>query len=154
MSSPAPRGSPGVTYTSAAEGYFAKRRLTRSAGIWSLWGMGVAAVVSGDFSGWNFGIAGTGWAGFVTGRAETIEYIATDRVIAVCGLPRVASGAPWAHVARQATGGETPPNIPTVGLSLVSVRNQRYRLSEGRDGYGGRELARGAVDPDLGDQWS
>jgi ethanolamine permease len=126
MSSPAPRGSSGVTYTSAAEGYFDKRGLTRAAGLWGLWGMGVAAVVSGDFSGWNFGIAGAGWGGFliacvvvtgmylamiasisemsaamphtggaysfaraamgpwggfITGLAETIEYVATTAVI-------------------------------------------------------------------------
>jgi len=116
----------GVTYTSADDGYFEKRRLKRSAGVWGLWGLAVAAVISGDFSGWNFGIdfAGFGgmliafailvvmyyglifsigemssamphtggaysfsraamgpWGGFVTGLAETIEYVATTAVI-------------------------------------------------------------------------
>ncbi|TFD74291.1 amino acid permease [Cryobacterium sp. Sr8] len=116
----------GVTYTTAEAGYFEKRKLTRSAGIWGLWGLAVAAVISGDFSGWNFGIdfAGFGgmliafallvvmyygmifsigemasamphtggaysfaraamgpWGGFVTGLAETIEYVATTAVI-------------------------------------------------------------------------
>nr|WP_241961073.1 hypothetical protein [Salinibacterium hongtaonis] len=51
----------GVKYTSAASGYFEKRQLKRSAGVWGLWGLAVAAVISGDFSGWNFGIA---YAGF------------------------------------------------------------------------------------------
>ena len=116
----------GVTYTTAADGYFEKRRLKRSAGVWGLWGLAVAAVISGDFSGWNFGIdfAGFGgmliafailvamyyglifsigemasamphtggaysfsraamgpWGGFITGLAETIEYVATTAVI-------------------------------------------------------------------------
>ncbi|TFB54580.1 amino acid permease [Cryobacterium sp. TMT1-62] len=116
----------GVTYTTAEAGYFEKRKLRRSAGIWGLWGLAVAAVISGDFSGWNFGIdfAGFGgmliafallivmyygmifaigemasamphtggaysfaraalgpWGGFVTGLAETIEYVATTAVI-------------------------------------------------------------------------
>lgn len=116
----------GVTYTTADAGYFEKRRLKRSAGVWGLWGLAVAAVISGDFSGWNFGIefAGFGgmaiafvilvamyygmifsigemasamphtggaysfsraamgpWGGFVTGLAETIEYVATTAVI-------------------------------------------------------------------------
>jgi ethanolamine permease len=116
----------GVTYTKADDGYFEKRSLRRSAGVWGLWGLAVAAVVSGDFSGWNFGIgfAGFGgmliafillifmyygmmfsigemssamphtggaysfaraamgpWGGFVTGLAETIEYVATTAVI-------------------------------------------------------------------------
>lgn len=116
----------GVTYTKAGEGYFEKRKLRRSAGVWGLWGLAVAAVISGDFSGWNFGIdfAGFGgmviafiilvvmyyglifsigemasaqphtggaysfarsamgpWGGFVTGLAETIEYVATTAVV-------------------------------------------------------------------------
>src|SRR5918995_6768666 len=126
MSAPQPRGASGVTYTHAAEGYFDKRGLTRTAGFWGLWGLGVAAVISGDFSGWNFGIGGAGWGGFliatvivtlmyvtmigsigemasamphtggaysfarsamgpwggfITGLAETIEYVATTAVI-------------------------------------------------------------------------
>ena len=49
----------GVTYTKAGEGYFEKRQLRRSAGVWGLWGLGVAAVISGDFSGWNVGLGTT-----------------------------------------------------------------------------------------------
>jgi ethanolamine permease len=55
----------GVTYQRAEDGYFEKRKLKRTAGFWGLWGMGVAAVISGDFSGWNGGIAAAGWGGFV-----------------------------------------------------------------------------------------
>ena len=116
----------GVTYTKAGEGYFEKRQLKRSAGVWGLWGLGIAAVISGDFSGWNVGLGTTGWGamligtllitvmfftmifsigemsaamphtggaysfsraamgpwgGFVTGFAETIEYVVTTAVI-------------------------------------------------------------------------
>ena len=46
-----------VTYRDADEGYFEKRTLRRHAGVWSLWALGVAAVISGDFFGWNFGLA-------------------------------------------------------------------------------------------------
>ena len=121
-----PRRGGGVTYSQAVEGYFDKRQLTRSAGFWGLWGIGVAAVISGDFSGWNYGIGEAGWGGlllasivigvmffgmlfsigemsaamphtggaysfarsamgpwggFVTGLAETIEYVFTTAVI-------------------------------------------------------------------------
>ncbi|QTE30905.1 amino acid permease [Pengzhenrongella sicca] len=55
----------GVTYSRAADDYFEKRGLVRSAGFWGLWGIGIAAVISGDFSGWNFGIDVAGWGGFV-----------------------------------------------------------------------------------------
>src|SRR3954452_23660869 len=53
----------GVTYTTAEPGYFEKRKLKRSAGVWGLWGLAVAAVISGDFSGWNFGIDFAGFGG-------------------------------------------------------------------------------------------
>jgi ethanolamine permease len=46
-----------VTYREAGADYFEKRRLRRHAGVWSLWALGVAAVISGDFFGWNFGLA-------------------------------------------------------------------------------------------------
>ena len=46
-----------VTYREAGQDYFEKRRLRRHAGVWSLWALGVAAVISGDFFGWNFGLA-------------------------------------------------------------------------------------------------
>jgi ethanolamine permease len=55
----------GVTYTKAGEGYFEKRTLKRSAGVWGLWGLAVAAVISGDFSGWNFGIDFAGFGGML-----------------------------------------------------------------------------------------
>jgi ethanolamine permease len=55
----------GVTYTTAGKGYFEKRTLKRTAGLWGLWGLAIAAVVSGDFSGWNFGIAFAGFGGML-----------------------------------------------------------------------------------------
>ncbi len=53
----------GVKYTTAGAEYFEKRKLKRSAGVWGLWGLAVAAVISGDFSGWNFGIDFAGFGG-------------------------------------------------------------------------------------------
>lgn len=55
----------GVSYARAGEGYFEKRTLKRSAGVWGLWGLAVAAVISGDFSGWNFGIGFAGFGGML-----------------------------------------------------------------------------------------
>ncbi len=120
------RAGAGVTYAQAETGYFDKRGLTRHAGAWSLWALGVAAVISGDFSGWNFGLGEAGfgglfiatlviglmyllmvysiaemsatmphtggaysfgraamgpWGGFITGLAETIEYVITTAVV-------------------------------------------------------------------------
>ena len=55
----------GATYTRAGSDYFEKRTLKRSAGVWGLWGLAVAAVISGDFSGWNFGIDFAGFGGML-----------------------------------------------------------------------------------------
>ncbi len=46
------------------EEYFAKRQLKQGAVGWLLLvGLGVAYVISGDFAGWNFGLAQGGWGG-------------------------------------------------------------------------------------------
>jgi ethanolamine permease len=68
--------SGGVSYKKADASYFEKRHLQRYAGIWSLWALGVGAVISGHFSGWNFGFATGGWGGMlVAGIIIAIMYI-------------------------------------------------------------------------------
>lgn len=52
-----------VTYTQAGSEYFEQRGLKRYAGVWSLWALGVGAVISGEFSGWNLGFAVGGFGG-------------------------------------------------------------------------------------------
>ncbi|MEH6551745.1 MAG: amino acid permease [Pseudomonadales bacterium] len=47
-------------YTQVDKSYFDKRGLRRYAGVWSLWALGVGAVISGHFSGWNIGLV-NGW---------------------------------------------------------------------------------------------
>lgn len=54
-----------VTYVATEKDYFKKRQLKRTTGAFGLWAIGVSAVVSGDFSGWNGGIAQAGWGGFL-----------------------------------------------------------------------------------------
>lgn len=45
--------------------YLAKRQLKRGTAGWVLLaGLGISYVISGDFAGWNFGIAEAGWGGF------------------------------------------------------------------------------------------
>jgi len=51
------RELPSTSYIKVDAGYFEKRGLRRYAGIWSLWALGVGAVISGHFSGWNYGLA-------------------------------------------------------------------------------------------------
>ncbi|MCB5175576.1 MULTISPECIES: amino acid permease [Microvirga] len=46
----------GITYTTVDQTYFEARRLKRHARVWSLWALGVGAVISGHYSGWNLGL--------------------------------------------------------------------------------------------------
>jgi ethanolamine permease len=65
-----------VTYRDVDPGYFDQRGLKRHAGVWMLWALGVAAVISGDFSGWNFGLDVGGFGGlFIATIVITIMYI-------------------------------------------------------------------------------
>ncbi|HEY1347824.1 MAG TPA: hypothetical protein VGF54_22765, partial [Streptosporangiaceae bacterium] len=54
-----------VRYQEAGADYFAKRGLNRHAAFWSLWSLGVAAVISGDFYGWNLGLDAGGFGGLL-----------------------------------------------------------------------------------------
>ncbi len=68
--------SGGVEYDNAPEGYFEKRGLRRHARVGSLWALGVGAVISGDFFGWNFGLAAGGFAGLAIATAIiTVMYV-------------------------------------------------------------------------------
>jgi ethanolamine permease len=59
----------GVEYRVAGDRYFEQRGLRRYAGAWSLWALGVGAVISGDFFGWNFGLAVGGFGGLAVATA-------------------------------------------------------------------------------------
>src|SRR2546427_12475544 len=64
-----------VAYEEAGPQYFAKRALKRHAAFWSLWSLGVAAVISGDFYGWNLGFGVGGLGGFlIASIAITLMY--------------------------------------------------------------------------------
>ena len=57
----------GVSYHIPGHDYFEQRELRRHAGVLSLWALGVGAVISGEFSGWNLGFAVGGWGGMFIG---------------------------------------------------------------------------------------
>lgn len=65
----------GVSYHAVSDDYFEKRGLRRHARVWSLWALGVGAVISGDFFGWNFGLDAGGFGGlFVATIIITLMY--------------------------------------------------------------------------------
>ena len=56
-------------YRKAEPEYFEQRTLKRHARVLHLWALGVAAVISGDFFGWNFGLITGGFEGMVIATA-------------------------------------------------------------------------------------
>src|ERR1700761_1340564 len=49
--------------------YFERRALRRHARVLHLWALGVGAVISGDFFGWNFGLSEGGFGGMLIALA-------------------------------------------------------------------------------------
>ncbi len=97
-----------VTYREVGEEYFAQRGLTRHAGMWSLWALGVAAVISGDFSGWNFGIGVGGFGGMLVATVIiTIMYLGLCYSIAEMSpaLPHTGGAYSFARSAMGPWGG-------------------------------------------------
>lgn len=54
-----------ASYEQVGAEYMEQRRLKKSAGWVLLWAMGVGAVISGDFFGWNYGLAAGGFGGLL-----------------------------------------------------------------------------------------
>lgn len=100
--------SGGVSYKKADATYFEKRHLSRYAGVWSLWALGVGAVISGHFSGWNFGFATGGWGGMlVAGIIIAIMYLGLVLCIAEMSpaLPHTGAAYSFARTAMGPWGG-------------------------------------------------
>lgn len=98
----------GISYKTAGTDYFAKRGLSRYAGVWSLWALGVGAVISGHFSGWNFGFATGGWGGLlVAGALIAIMYLGLVFCIAEMSpaLPHTGAAYSFARTAMGPWGG-------------------------------------------------
>ena len=92
----------GVSYSSPGLDYFEDRELRRYAGVFYLWALGVAAVISGDFSGWNLGFAVGGWGGmFVGAIIITIMYLGLTYSIAEMSpaLPHTGGAYSFARTA-------------------------------------------------------
>ncbi len=54
-----------VRYEDVDHTYLAQRKLRKSAGWVMLWAMGVGAVISGDYFGWNYGLTAGGFGGLL-----------------------------------------------------------------------------------------
>ena len=97
-----------VTYQTTDKEYFEKRGLKRHARVWSLWALGVGAVISGHFSGWNFGIASGGWGGlFIAAILIAIMYLGLTFSLAEMSpaLPHTGGAYSFARSAMGPWGG-------------------------------------------------
>lgn len=89
--------------------YFAQRQLKKGAVGWLLLvGLGVSYVISGDFAGWNFGIAQGGWGGlFVATIVVALMYLCMSLSMSEMStmLPTAGGGYSFARVAFGQFGG-------------------------------------------------
>lgn len=93
-----------VTYVAVEGDYFEKRSLRRYAGVWSLWALGVGAVISGHFSGWNLGLAVGGWGGMmIAAGIMAVMFLALSFCIAEMSAALPFSGGSYSF-ARMALG--------------------------------------------------
>lgn len=101
-------GQKGVAYQTVDADYFTKRGLNKYAGVASLWALGVGAVISGHFSGWNLGFATGGWGGMlVAGIIIAIMYLGLTFSIAEmsAALPHTGAAYSFARTAMGPWGG-------------------------------------------------
>ena len=98
----------GVAYRTAEAGYFEKRGLKKYAGVWSLWALGVGAVISGQYSGWNLGLLSGGWGGMLIATIIiAIMYLGLTFSIAEMSpaLPHTGAAYSFARTAMGRWGG-------------------------------------------------
>ncbi len=112
----------GVSYQKKDKSYFESRELKRHAGVWSLWALGVGAVISGHFSGWNLGLASGGWGGmFLATIIIAIMYIGLTQSVAEMSPALPHTGGAYSF-ARSSMG-------PWGGFFTGLVENMEYVLT-------------------------
>jgi ethanolamine permease len=109
-------------YTHPQREYFERRTLRRHARVLHLWALGVGAVISGDFFGWNFGLVEGGFGGMLAALAiMTVLFLCL-----CCGLAEMSPALPHAggaySFARTAMG-------PWGGYITGLAENMEYILT-------------------------
>jgi ethanolamine permease len=97
-----------VTYREVGQDYFESRKLRRHAGKWSLWALGVGAVISGEYYGWNFGLGTGGFGGLlIAGALMAVMYYGLVYSIAEMSpaLPHTGGAYSFARSAMGPWGG-------------------------------------------------
>ena len=95
-------------YQPVPSDYFARRGLRRYAGVASLWALGVGAVISGHYSGWNLGLLAGGWGGYaLAALLIAVMYLGLVFCIAEMGaaLPHTGGAYSFARASMGPWGG-------------------------------------------------
>lgn len=112
----------GISYTDPGADYLENRELKRHARAWDLWAMGVGAVISGDFFGWNFGLIAGGYGGMLAAVAVmTILYLGLSFSLAELSPALPHTGGAYSF-ARTAMG-------PWAGYVTGLAENMEYILT-------------------------
>lgn len=90
MAEPNSGATSGVSYVQVDKAYFENRKLQRHAGLFTLWMLGVGAVIAGEYSGWNFGLGQGGFGGML---AATI-IIGFMYIVLCCSIGEMTSALP------------------------------------------------------------
>src|SRR5258708_35710942 len=126
-----------IGYTRPDAAYLAKRSLRRHGGVLQLWALGVGAVISGGFFGWNFGLLSGGFGGLIVALGIiTLLFIGLCFSIAEMSpaLPHAGGAGSFARTAMGPWGGYITGQIGRascrgrVEISGVAVSLKKKRL--------------------------
>ena len=118
-----------VEYVRVENEYFERRGLKRYARVWSLWALGVGVVISGDFFGWNFGLASGGFGGLLVATLIiTVMYLCLCFSLAElsAALPHTGGAYSFARSAMGPWGGFVTGMAENMEYVFTPVGGQRY----------------------------
>src|SRR3954468_8620836 len=98
-------------YRPVDKDYFDRRGLRRYAGVASLWALGVGAVISGHYAGWNLGLLAGGWGGYaLAALLIAVMYLGLVFCIAEMGaaLPHTGGAYSFPRASMGPRGGFVP----------------------------------------------
>jgi ethanolamine permease len=111
-----------VSYENVDASYLERRGLRRHTRVWHLWALGVGAVISGEFYGWNFGLEARGfWGLFAAAVVITVMYFGLVYSIAEMSAALPHTGAAYSF-ARSSMG-------PWGGYVTGLAENMEYILT-------------------------
>jgi ethanolamine permease len=134
----------GISYRPTGDDYFQKRQLKRVAGVWALWALGVGAVISGDFFGWQFGLLEGGFGGLLVATIViTVMYAGLCYSIAEMApaLPHTGGAYSFGRSAMGPWGGfitglgENMEYILTPAVIVVGIGGYMDAISEDLFGF-------------------